>query len=47
LANDTAVATEVNEKAPAVAAAAAEIFDPMPTSLTENDIIPSPTAKSR
>ena len=47
LASGTAVATEVTQEAPAVVTAAAEIFDPESTSLTGNDVIPSPTAKSR
>jgi hypothetical protein len=47
LANGTAVATEVTEKAPIVVTAAAEVFDPVSTRLTANDVIPSPTAKSR
>jgi hypothetical protein len=47
LANSTAVATEVTEKAPTVVTAAAEVFDPVSTRLTANDVIPSPTAKSR
>jgi hypothetical protein len=47
LANGTAVASEVTEKAPIVVTADAEVFDPVSTSLTANDVIPSPTAKSR
>jgi hypothetical protein len=47
LASGTAVATEVTQEAPAGVTAAAEIFDPESTSLTGNDVIPSPTAKSR
>lgn len=47
LASGTAVATEVTQDVPAVVTAAAEILDPESASLTGNDVIPSPTAKSR